>query len=114
MVKNLQVAMLEDDFGDAGAGGAAGGGKMTKKKTNSPPKMHSGNTTMVASYHMKNSSPTMLPQRAMSLVPFQVQMPPDQALFSQVASIVDRLPVGQLISGCLFDFLNFPKNHRKI
>ena len=48
---------------------------------------------MVASYHMKNSSPTMLPQRAMSLVPFQVQMPPDQALFSQVASIVDRLPV---------------------
>jgi len=89
-----QVAMLEDDFGDAaGAGGAPGGGKAPKKKTNSPPKMHSGNTTMVASYHMKNSSPTMLPQRAMSLVPFQVQMPPDQALFSQVASIVDRLPV---------------------
>ena len=72
---------------------SAGGGKAPKKKTNSPPKMHSGNTTMVASYHMKNSSPTMLPQRAMSLVPFQVQMPPDQALFSQVASIVDRLPV---------------------
>ena len=47
------------------------------------------------------------PQRAMSLVPFQVQMPPDQALFSQVASIVDRLPVGQLISECLFDFLKF-------
>jgi len=89
-----QVAMLEDDFGDAGAGTqSAGGGKAPKKKTNSPPKMHSGNTTMVASYHMKNSSPTMLPQRAMSLVPFQVQMPPDQALFSQVASIVDRLPV---------------------
>ena len=107
--------MLEDDFGDAGGGpgGAAGGGKMTKKKTNSPPKMHSGNTTMVASYHMKNSSPTMLPQRAMSLVPFQVQMPPDQALFSQVASIVDRLPVGQLISECLFDFLNFPKKTTK-
>merc|ERR1712088_1153894 len=42
---------------------------------------------------MKNASPTMLPQRHMSLVPFQVQMNPDQALFSQVASIVDRLPV---------------------
>ena len=70
MVKNLQVAMLEDDFGDAGGGpgGAAGGGKMTKKKTNSPPKMHSGNTTMVASYHMKNSSPTMLPQRYHSYI----------------------------------------------
>jgi hypothetical protein len=64
-----QVAMLEDDFGDAGgAGGTPGGGKATKKKTNSPPKIHSGNNTMVASYHMKNSSPTMLPQRYHSYI----------------------------------------------
>ena len=25
-----------------------------------------------------------------------------------------NIPKGQLISECLFDFLNFPKNHRKI
>ena len=40
----------------------------------------------------------MLPQRHMSLVPFQVQMAPDQALFSQVASIVDRLPVDRRLN----------------
>jgi len=82
-----QVTMLEDDFGDTGGG--SGGGKIKKKA--SPPKAHH-NPTMVATHHVK-MSPTMVPQRPMSLVPFQVQMPHDQALFSQVASIVDRLPV---------------------
>ena len=28
--------------------------------------------------------------------------------------VLDTVPKGQLISECLFDFLNFPKKHRKI
>lgn len=79
--------MLEDDFSDTGSGG---GGKMTnKKKHSSPAKAILQN----GGHHAKSiSPPSLLPQRPVSLVPLQMQMS-NEHLLSQVASIVERLPV---------------------
>jgi hypothetical protein len=85
-----QQVMLDDDFGDpttAALPPQQGGGKMSRKK---PPKQASVPVTML---------PQQPPRSHVALVPLQVQMTSDQALFTQVASIVDRMPIDRQLNG---------------